>query len=118
MSADVNVVVISGRLVKDPEVKEIGENKTNLAKFAIASDGRKEEVSFFDVNVWGPRAVRAGEILKKGSYVVINGRLRQEKWETDGQKRSTVTINTDGFEFMPLSKKQEEKPEEGGTFDE
>jgi single-strand DNA-binding protein len=51
-----------------------------------------EEANFFDVTLWGRTAEVAGEYLSKGSSVLIEGRLRLEKWEQDGQKRSKVKV--------------------------
>ncbi|MDG2182372.1 MAG: single-stranded DNA-binding protein, partial [Mariniblastus sp.] len=51
-----------------------------------------DEVSFFDVTLWGRTAEVAGEYLSKGSSVLIEGRLKQERWEQDGKPRTKIRI--------------------------
>jgi len=96
MSAD-NNWILTGNLTRDPEVKQIGENK--VAKFGVAynkvfkKDGeKKEQTSFFNVEVWGRQAEIAEEYLKKGDLVSLQGEAVQDTWEKDGEKRSQVYL--------------------------
>lgn len=95
--SDINSVVISGRLARDPESRMAGENF--LLKFGVAvnhwnSKTKSEEADFYDVTVWGKRAEGLAKILQKGSPVTVQGSLRTEKWQNQqGENRSRITIN-------------------------
>lgn len=98
---DINLVIIAGRLTRDPEVRYTPAGKA-VAKVGIANNRRfrnastnewQDETTFVDVTVWGEAAERAKEKLKKGSPVLVEGRLVSESWETkEGAKRSTLKI--------------------------
>lgn len=110
--ANVNSVVISGNLTRDPELKLLPSG-TSVASSSVAvnrrykdesaEDGYAEEVSFFDVSVFGKFAELVARKLKKGDGVTVQGRLKQNRWQTeDGQNRSRVEIiadqiDSDGF---------------------
>lgn len=97
-----NLVVIAGRLTRDPEVKFIASGKA-VCNFSIAnsrffrdkSGEKKEETSFVDVTCWDKTAEWVGENIKKGRPVLIEGRLKSEQWEdkTSGQKRSRTGVS-------------------------
>lgn len=96
--ASFNRVVIVGNLTRDVELRYIPSG-TAVTDITLAVNERVkrndqwiEEANFFDVTLWGRTAEVAGEYLSKGSSVLIEGRLKQEKWEQDGQKRSKVKI--------------------------
>lgn len=98
MANDVNVVVLIGRLTRDCELKYT-TNGTAIGRLSIAvnrlkrsGDQREEEVSYFDVTVWGRQAETLSPYLLKGRQVCINGELRQSRWEQDGQSRSRVEV--------------------------
>ena len=94
-----NEVKIVGRATADAVVKDIGEN-SKVATFRIVSnrqvkkrDGTKGEKStFVDVEVWGQRAEYAGNYVKRGVPVLVQGQLETDEWEKDGQKRSKLKI--------------------------
>jgi len=94
-----NEIKIIGRAVADAQVKDIGEN-SKVATFRIVSNrqikkrnGEKDERStFVDVEVWGQRAEYAGNYVKKGTPVFVQGQLESDEWEKDGQKRSKLKI--------------------------
>ncbi len=99
--SDTNVLVITGRLTRDPEVRQAGNSQ--VAGFGVASnrvykkgDEFVEQVSFYDVDYWGEdrfkRQIENGT-LKKGRKIQIEGRIEQDRWEDkDGQKRSRIKI--------------------------
>lgn len=95
-------VTIVGGLTRDPELKYVGNGQANV-KLGVAVNRRwqdksgewKEETSFFDVVCWRDLAENVAESLKKGTRVVVTGRLEQRSWEQDGNKRSAVEINAD-----------------------
>ncbi len=95
-----NSVQLIGRLGKDPEVKDFGEKKK--ASFSIATtdsyknqNGEKiEDTQWHNIVIWGKLADVAGKYLKKGSEVVVEGKLIHRVYETDkGEKRYITEIN-------------------------
>jgi single-strand DNA-binding protein len=106
---NINSVIIGGNLTRDPEVRYTPQGSA-VTSFGLAvnrifktRDGeKKEEVNFFDIDVWGRQAETCGEYLKKGSPVLIEGRLKQDTWENrEGQKRSKVKIRAIRVQFLP-----------------
>lgn len=100
--SDTNVVVLSGRLTKDPESKKVGE-KTKVS-LSLASNRRwgpeknQEETAFLDAEFWGGQAEVLEKYCQKGSPITVVGRLQQDRWtDAEGQKKSKVFIN--GFDF-------------------
>ena len=105
-----NNVNIMGHLTKDPEIRCIPSGKS-VCSLSIANNRvylkegeRKEEVSFFDVDVWGVQAENCSKYLTKGNGVIIEGRLRQERWEKDGKTQSRVKITAEAVHFLPKKK--------------
>jgi single-strand DNA-binding protein len=108
-----NFTVLEGNLTRDPELRKLPSG-TSVATFSVAcnssynkKDGTKvDEVSFYEVNAWA----RLGEIvcqyLKKGSRVLVSGRLKQNRWEKDGVKHSRIVLEAREVNF--LSKPQEQ----------
>jgi len=103
-----NSVNIMGNLTRDPELKYTNSGAA-LCNLSIANNrvyssksGEKvEEVSFFDVEAWGAIAENCAKYLTKGSGIIVEGRLKQDRWEKDGQQRSRVRISATNIHFMP-----------------
>lgn len=103
-----NKVILAGHLTRDPEVRAAGS--TTVCNTGVAvnevykkKDGSKvEDVSFFDITAFGATAETMGKHLKKGRAVLIDGRLKQEKWDDkeSGQKRSKVVVLVDRLVFL------------------
>ena len=96
-----NLVCLMGRLTRDPEVKQ-GENM--VAKYAIAVDRKyskgEEKADFINIVVFGKGAEFAEKYLKKGTKVVITGRIQTGSYTNkDGQKVYTTDIIADSQEF-------------------
>ena len=102
-----NRVILMGNLTRDPEVR-FTPGGTAVADIGLAvNDKRKDasgqwcdDVMFCDVTLWGRRAEVAGEYLTKGSPVFIEGRLKLDQWEKDGQKRSKLKIVCDRMQML------------------
>jgi single-strand DNA-binding protein len=99
--ASYNRVLLMGNLTRDPEVKytpkgtAVTEIGLAVNRVYTADNGEKrEEVTFVDVTLWGRQAEIAGEYLKKGRPVFIEGRLQMDSWEDkqSGQKRSKLKV--------------------------
>lgn len=111
---DLNVLIIIGRLVKDPEIKYTASGAP-IAKFTIANNAsytqngeKKELTNFFDVNVWGNQAVNCEKYLKKGSQVAIEGHIRQNRWTDNatGKTVSKVEITANSVQFIGPAQSQ------------
>lgn len=123
--ANLNKVQLIGNLTRDPEVKYTpkGMAVTELG-MAInrhyTPDGgeRREETTFVDVTLWGKQAELAGQYLKKGRPVYIEGRLQLDSWEDkqSGQKRSKLRVVGENMQFLDSGGKRSSNDggEEGG----
>lgn len=107
MAANVNVVAITGNLTKDPEVRHTGSG-TAVCQLRIATNGREkrngewvDRADYFDITVWGNQGENCANYLSKGKPVAVQGRLRYEEWEKDGNKRSKVVIVANHVQFLP-----------------
>ena len=106
---NLNLVIVSGRLVADPELRYTPKG-TAVCSFRIAvsryyrdrdAGGFKEETSFFNVVVWDRMAEMAGERLRKGSPVLLEGTLRSRSYETqDGSRRYVVEVVSRRLQFL------------------
>ena len=113
--ASYNQTTILGNLTRDPESKDTG--KGEVCEFAVAvndeytkNDGTKvEDVMFIDVSVWGGQGAACNQYLSSGRLVLVEGRLKQDRWEDDnGGKRSKHRIVARRVVFMPQGKKNNE----------
>ena len=113
---DLNCVVLVGRLVDDADLKYTKDGMA-VSKFRLASNfyqGREKEdgVSFFDVTSWGKQAEGLNQYLTKGKRIGVQGELRQERWEKDGQKQSRVTITAQSIQLLDSKEATEQKPQQ------
>ena len=99
----INYVVIGGNLTRDPELKFTPEGVA-VCNFSVAvnekytdkSGQKKENVAFIEVVAWKKTAELSAEYLRKGSPVVVEGKLSQDNWETPEGKKRTKTKMTAG----------------------
>ena len=107
-----NKVILIGNLTRDPEMRYTPQG-TSVCNFGLAvnrkykqADDAKEEVMFINIVVFGKQADTCGQYLNKGSSALIEGRLKENRWETeDGQKRSKHEIVAQSVRF--LSRRQD-----------
>ena len=100
--------IITGNLTRDPDLRTT-PNGASVCSFSVAvnrvfrdsSGTQQESVSFIDCSAWGKLGEMIGQYAKKGSGVLVSGRLDQRTWEdkTTGQKRSRVEIVVEDFNF-------------------
>lgn len=118
-----NIVVMMGNLTKDVELRYL-PNGSAVADFSIAVNSKykpkdsnefKEEVDYFLITAWGKTAENCAEYLSKGSKVLVQGKLKQERWEADGEKHSRVKIIAHAVQF--LSAKKDGKNSQGSNGD-
>ena len=113
----INKVILSGRLTKDPEERKAGDYK--VASFTVAVDrnyGKDKTADFFDCTAWQKQAEFMLNYLAKGSYVIIEGRLKQDTWEKDGKKQSKVSVIVDRVESPSDPKKVKDENLDGGEI--
>ncbi len=97
--ASFNRVILMGNLTRDPELRYI-PNGTPVTDIGLAVNDRKknaagdwvEETTFVDITLWGRTAEVVSEYLSKGAPLLVEGRLKLDTWETDGQKRSKLKV--------------------------
>jgi single-strand DNA-binding protein len=95
---DLNHVVLIGRLTRDAELKSIASGQS-VCKFSIAVNRKKkngdqweDEANFFDIVVWGRQGESLHQYLVKGKMVAVDGELRQDRWQQEGQNRSKIEV--------------------------
>jgi len=105
-----NKVIQIGNLTKDPELRYTPQG-TPVANLRIAvttkhksGEGYKDETLFIDVVVFGKQAENCSQYLAKGRKALVEGRLQERRWESDGQQRSKMEIIADSVRFMPGGK--------------
>ena len=106
MSSDLNSVILIGRLTRDAELSYLPSGSA-VAKMSIAVNrSRREgeqwvnEVNYFDVSLFGKQAESLKQYLLKGKQIAVQGSLRQDRWEKDGQKFSKVNIVANSVELL------------------
>ncbi len=112
--ANLNKVMLIGRLTRDPEVRTFSTGG-KVAKFGFAVNNRKknqqtgdweDEPVFIDVDAFnrgdfGKLADRVEQYLRKGQQIFIEGHLKLDQWTSqDGQKRSKLNVVMDNFQFL------------------
>lgn len=96
---NLNMFAFDGNLTKDAEVKKIGDGNLFILSVAVNKSEKKDGqwsdyASYFDVTYYS-KSDKIGEYLKKGKHVTVSGTIKQERWEKDGQKRSSVKFMAD-----------------------
>lgn len=107
-----NKVFLTGRWSKDIDFKVLDSGK-ELAKTSIAVDdgyGDSKKTYFFDVEIWGKLATVVTDHSGKGRKVLVEGRLKVDQWESEGQKRYATKVVAESVEFLE-SKSNENKTE-------
>ncbi|ETJ40565.1 Single-stranded DNA-binding protein, partial [human gut metagenome] len=101
-----NNVSLIGRLVSDPELKYVNDDRA-LCKFclAVSRDYRNKDgvipTDFINIDIWGRKAEVLCQYASKGSLIAVEGSLRIDKYvNKDGQNRTKAIINADSFHFL------------------
>jgi single-strand DNA-binding protein len=107
--ASFNKVILVGNLTRDPELKYTPKGMA-IAKLGLAvnrvwrneAGESKEEATFVDIDAFGKQAETISQYLKKGSPLLVEGRLRLDQWDDKqtGQKRSRLGVVLEGFQFL------------------
>jgi len=110
---NVNRYTCTGRLTRDPELRELPSGNTVCEmRIAVEAMGRASEPGFINVSVYGRPGEAAAEVLAKGWLVAVDGRLVFGEWETDtGEKRREhAVIGNVEFLAAPRSSSEPEEP--------
>ncbi len=114
-----------GVATADPELRTVGENNASVCTVNVAFnrsylDKNKKwqsEPCFLRCQVWGARAERMAELVKKGQPIYINGYMKQDSWEDkeSGQKRVSYSVNLRDFQLCVKNGKKKNEPETVGA---
>ena len=104
--ADINHVVLVGRLTRDAALKFTGSGLA-ICEFSIAINRRvkngdtwTDEAHFFDITLFGKQGEAVSQYMTKGTQVAVEGELRLDRWEQDGQKRSKIKIVANNLQLL------------------
>ena len=107
-----NKYIATGNLVREPE---LNYSRTGTAFFrnaiAVKDDYKKDVTHFFNFTAFGKTAETMASYLQKGSKVLIEASLAQNSYEKDGQKRTTIELNVNRFEFLDSKNSQNNSPQ-------
>ena len=110
-----NKATIIGNITRDPELKALPSG-SNVVNFSVATnrswkdkEGQKQEdVEYHNVVAFGKQAEVIAQYMKKGSQILVEGRLQTRSWETDGVKKYSTEIIVENFQFGRKPEKKEE----------
>lgn len=121
--ANFNKVILAGNLTRDPELRYTPKGLA-IAKFGLAvnrkwtgEDGQtREEAMFIDVDAFGKQAELIGQYFRKGSPVLVEGRLKLDQWDDKqtGQKRSKLGVVLESFSFLDSGNRESVGSAPGG----
>ncbi|MBR5250753.1 MAG: single-stranded DNA-binding protein [Clostridia bacterium] len=101
-----NKVVLIGRLTKDPDLRNVGNN-VSVCRFTLAVDrpyrsanGNEATADFFNIVVWRAQAENCGKYLQKGRQCAVIGRIENRSYEKDGEKHYVTEIIAENVEFL------------------
>jgi single-strand DNA-binding protein len=116
--ASLNRVILAGNLTRDPEVRYLpsGAPVADLGlavsrKYRTQQGEEREDVCFVNVTAWGKTAENCGQYLSKGSPILIEGRLKFDQWEKEGQKQSRLTVVAESVQFLSSGRRSEGRAE-------
>lgn len=113
--ASYNRIIMMGNLTRDPELKNLASGQS-VCRLGLACNRTfknrqtgsvTQEVCFIDVDVWGVQAEHCQQYLQKGRSVLVEGRLKLDSWDQDGQKRSKHSIVAERVTFLQGGQSEE-----------
>lgn len=118
MASNINQVMITGNLTKDPELRETSSG-TPVCELRVACNGSvkkdgqwESKPNYFQVNTWAGMAENCHKYLEKGSKIGVSGRLEWQMWEAkEGGTNSRVVIVAHQVEFLSAPKKSDKAAE-------
>ena len=117
-----NLIVLKGNLARDPDLRSIttGNRDTSVVNFTVAvsreyrkSDGTTDKnTTFVNCEAWDSGAEAIASNFKKGDLVMLEGSLRNDNWEKDGVKHSSMKVRVSNFGKIQKTKKSSAKTED------
>jgi len=114
---NMNIVMLRGNLARDPELRvvTIGDKQTSVVNFTVATsreftkaNGAQDKVtSFIQCEAWDSGAEAIASSFKKGDLVMVEGSLRNDSWEKDGVKHSTIKVRVNNFGKIVKTKRSD-----------
>ncbi len=123
-----NITLLRGNLTRDPELRKIGSGsgkEVSVVNFTVAvsreytkASGEKDKITtFINCEAWDSGAEVIADSFKKGDLVMIEGSLRNDSWEKDGVKHSTLRVRVNNFsKITKLSNRSKQTEEEAVAF--
>jgi single-strand DNA-binding protein len=108
MAGNINRVIITGNLTRDPELNAL-PGGSSVCSLRVACNGRRknnegqweDQPNYFDVTVWGAQGENCAKFLTKGRPIAVDGRLQWREWQDkDGNKRQSVDIIAESVQFL------------------
>lgn len=126
-SIKMNITIIKGNLARDPDFRQVdaGGKSTCVVNFTVAtsreytkSDGTRDKItSFIPCEAWDTGAKIIGDSFKKGDLVMIEGSIRNDSWEKEGVKHSSLKIRVNNFsKITKLSSRNQAREAEPVAF--
>jgi single-strand DNA-binding protein len=108
MAGNINRVIITGNLTRDPELRSTSSNTVCSLRVAVngrrrnpSTDQWEDQPNYFDVTVWGAQGENCAKFLTKGRPIAVDGRLQWREWtDKDGNKRQSVDIIAESVQFL------------------
>ena len=112
--ANLNRVLMIGRLTRDPEIRQT-PGGASVCDFGMATNRnytvngeKREETCYVDMNAWGKQAELIKQYTSKGSQLFVEGRLQFDQWEAqDGGKRSKLRVVVENFQFLSSGRRED-----------
>ena len=114
-----NLIVLQGRLTRDPEVRYTPDSQLAIASFSVAVDRGKNKngedmgADFIPVKVFGKQAENCERYLAKGCRVAVQGKIQTGSYEKDGQKVFTTDVIAQRVEFIDFKEKTPQNANQG-----
>lgn len=104
MGISYNRTILIGRLTRDPEIR-FATSGTQIASFSLAVDrGKDNETDFVNIVAFGKTAEFIGNYMTKGRLILVDGQLRIEKYQKDGEQKTAVKVVANQVRFMETKK--------------
>lgn len=113
-----NIIILNGRLVRDPEVKAYGHEGKTYTRFTVAVDrpvqkGQEKKADFIPCTAFGKAGELVGNYFNKGSRILLDGRLQINSYEKDGKHYSYSEVMVNHVEFVDSKKDGEKRNGQG-----
>ncbi|MCG1670035.1 single-stranded DNA-binding protein [Staphylococcus epidermidis] len=107
-----NLTILTGRITRDLELKQAGQTQVTNFSMAVDNPFKKDDTSFFDIVAFGKTAQLLNDYCGKGSKVLIEGNLKQDRFQDkEGNNRSVVRVIANRIEFLDSKGSQNNHPQ-------